>query len=187
MNQVRYTKFTTNGFTFAEAINSPLKKEKSLKNSFLSGVRNGIETALAEEIAGNISSKLMWNYVNKFTRGLGLENVLRGNLLKNFPTIDRFRNGSAISIKSLDLNAKSYAKASDIKSTLKNYINQLADFNGAVHKYKGQIQSIAGEQIKSKHLWLIIPQSSTSIQRNVLKNQIAYAKSKGIKITLLRL
>ncbi|SCL34140.1 RHS repeat-associated core domain-containing protein [Micromonospora pallida] len=41
--------------------------------------------------------------LNQFARGLAIEAKLGGNLPKNFPTIDKFANGVATSIKSMDL------------------------------------------------------------------------------------
>lgn len=52
-------------------------------------------------------------------------------LLKNYPVIDAFYDGIATSIKTMDLRAKSYAGGKNIYSTLKGYIDKLADFNGA--------------------------------------------------------
>ena len=45
----------------------------------------------------------------------------------NFPVIDRFNNGLATSIKSLDLGAKSYQNLTTLPRTVEEYVNKLAN------------------------------------------------------------
>lgn len=63
-------------------------------------------------------------------RGLIIEEQLGKNLKGNFPVIDKFLKGIATSIKSINLNAKSYQNEKVLFSTLKRYINQVAKFKG---------------------------------------------------------
>lgn len=78
-----------------------------------------------------------------FARGKKLEEVI-GNKIKqgdgdivglygNFPTIDMWNEGlgKAISIKTLDLDAKSYQNASTFRSTIRKYTKQLSEFEYA--------------------------------------------------------
>jgi RHS repeat-associated protein len=65
------------------------------------------------------------------SRGLAIEDALGGNLPRSFPTIDRFANGTATSIKSIDLTASSYQSTSALTSRLSGYVDKVAGFNGA--------------------------------------------------------
>ena len=53
-----------------------------------------------------------------------------GRLPPNFKTFDKYKEGVATSIKSLDTTAPSYAKPGAIESRLRGYINGAADFPG---------------------------------------------------------
>ncbi|MFN7942049.1 MAG: RHS repeat-associated core domain-containing protein [Thermoanaerobaculia bacterium] len=70
-------------------------------------------------------------------RGMELHETLGAKLgdalAKNFPTIDRFvrSNGSAISMKTIDLASKTYQRARALASRLGSYIKSLAEFAGA--------------------------------------------------------
>ena len=57
-----------------------------------------------------------------------IEKQLGQNLPQTFPTIDKFTNGVATSIKSMDLAAKGYADPSKIIQTGKGYIDEVAGF-----------------------------------------------------------
>lgn len=48
----------------------------------------------------------------------------------NFPTIDRFENGIATSIKSLYVNAATYQNAATLNRTVTGYIDSVANFGG---------------------------------------------------------
>ncbi|MRR31689.1 hypothetical protein EG834_15470, partial [bacterium] len=80
--------------------------------------------ACADGDCGNeiqLSAKLgqdVWK-MNPFTRGGEIESTLgrSPNLAQNFPVIDRYNNGLATSIKSLDLGAKSYQNLTTLTRT----------------------------------------------------------------------
>jgi hypothetical protein len=80
-----------------------------------SAIQNGLQT-----IQSNIQN--LWN-MNPSTRGNLIENLLgrSPNLAQNFPVIDRFKNGLATSIKSLDLGAKSYQNLTTLPQTVEGY------------------------------------------------------------------
>jgi len=79
--------------------------------------------------------------------------------------IDKFANGLATSIKSLDLTAKSYQKAEALASKINGYVDKLADFNGA--KLGGA--EVKGSEITSRELQLAVPAGSiTDAQRGVI-------------------
>ena len=104
------------------------------------------------------ASQSAWK-LNPFARGTAIDRVFN-NLGDTFPTIDRFKNGVATSVKSIDLGAKSYQNTSTLSSTIKGQVNQLNNFNGA--SFNGI--NITGEMIKQKELLLAIPSNATAAQ-----------------------
>jgi hypothetical protein len=72
----------------------------------------------------------VWNMAPS-ARGFAIEGMLGGNLPKAFPVIDKFADGVATSIKSIDLTAETYGKGNNLLNTLKGYTNKLSDFKGA--------------------------------------------------------
>lgn len=93
------------------------------------------------------SSKSVWS-LPWLERGLIIEEQLGKNLKGNFPVIDKFLNGVATSIKSIDLNAKSYQNGKVLFSTLKRYIDKVAKFKG--QRWNGVVIS---EEDITKELW----------------------------------
>lgn len=120
-----------------------------------------------------------------FDRGWEIERRL-GGWCNNFPTIDWADMDEAAgllknikSIKSIDLNAKTYQNTSKLYNTLKRYVNQLIDFNGA--KYKG-INWIV-QTGTPRTLEIAIPSSSmTKEQAEIFEKIIEYAQENGVKV-----
>ncbi|MGR3313278.1 hypothetical protein [Roseovarius indicus] len=48
----------------------------------------------------------------------------------NFPVIDKFENGLATSIKSIDLDAATYQSGATLTGTLNGYVDKVAGFQG---------------------------------------------------------
>ena len=95
------------------------------------------------------------------SRGFVYETFLGGNLVKNYPVIDKFINGVATSIKTLDLGAKTYtANVKTIFSRLKTYIDDLHGFQGTIH---GGVNT-TNNAIKTKILEIGIPRGATTTQ-----------------------
>lgn len=83
------------------------------------------------------------------------------------------------SIKSIDLNAKTYQSASKLRSKLKGYIDDLAKFNGT--SYKGVEWSV--QPGTSRTLEIAIPSSPmTNSQLKIFNEMMEYARKKGITI-----
>jgi RHS repeat-associated protein len=115
-------------------------------------------------------------------RGLILEALLGTNLPFTFPVIDRFINGVATSIKSVNLHSKSYQAASGLKSVLKKYIDELAAFNGA--KHAGTV--VEGADIARRVLEVAVPAGGGSAaQAAALNEMFLYAASKGVILVLI--
>lgn len=123
-----------------------------------------ISTVMAPEALLFRGASAVWRAA-PFARGLAIEAKLGGNLPSAFPVIDRFEKGVATSIKSLDLNAKTYQNASALTSKLNDYISKLAGFNGA--SFSGR--TIKSSQISSRVLEVAVPKGSmTAAQQGAI-------------------
>jgi hypothetical protein len=120
-------------------------------------LRNKLRMEAATALAG--AAKSVWKQ-NPFSRGRVIEKLMGMNLHPNFPVIDRFANGVATSIKSLDVNAKSYQDAGSVYGKIKDYVDSVASFNGAV--YGGN--SIDASEIQSRALDLVLSDLPSSKQ-----------------------
>jgi hypothetical protein len=94
-------------------------------------------------------------------RGVAAERRRGMSLPQNFPTIDRFSNGIAISIKSIDLNAPSHQEPWRLEARINYYVNRLAAFTGA----RWGEEDIQSEQIKGRSLDLIVPRGSLDSEK----------------------
>ncbi|MGL4825644.1 MAG: hypothetical protein ACRC4G_05580, partial [Alphaproteobacteria bacterium] len=110
--------------------------------------------------------------------GEKIEQALGQNLHKNYPVIDRFDNGVVTSIKSIDLNAKTYQDAKKLERTLERYVDKVAWFEGSTFAAK----PIKLEEIRLRALDLAIPHSGTPAQQQIFKNLVDYAKNKGVTV-----
>ena len=116
-----------------------------------------------------------------FERGRLIEQLLGTTLPYAFPVIDRFVNGVATSIKSLDLAAKSYRHGSRIRSTLKKYIDELASFNGATH---GGAR-VARGAITARRLEVAIPIGPMSAEQlSAIEAMIQYGAAHGVEVVV---
>ena len=120
-----------------------------------------------------------------FDRGWEIERRL-GGWCNNFPTIDWADMDEAAgllknikSIKSIDLNAKTYKKASKLRSKLRGYVDELARFNKT--KY-GNTHWVV-EEGTSRILQIAIPSGGmTDAQAKVFEEIIEYAREKGVEV-----
>lgn len=100
-----------------------------------------------------------------------------------FPTIDKFANGVATSIKSLDLTAPSYHQKSCAQSR-PGYINKIAGFNCA-QRAGERVRSL---DIKGRALELAIPAGSvTAEQQAALDAARKYAAARGVSFTVVKI
>jgi RHS repeat-associated protein len=119
---------------------------------------------------GGLFGKSIWS-LNAFERGRKIESMLGGNLPSNFPVIDKFVNGVATSIKSVDLNSVSYQSASGLRALLNGYVNSVANFTG--RSWAGvQVGTNATNQIISRTLEIAIPKGSATATQQAVMNQI---------------
>ena len=110
-------------------------------------------------------------------RGEAIERALGHNLPGNFPVIDRFENGIATSIKSIDLDSASYLTGNGLKSALTRYVDKVAGYQGTGAKgWAGVV--IREKQITGRGLDLIVPHRGSATQRDVLADIVKYGASR---------
>jgi hypothetical protein len=115
-------------------------------------------------------------------RGVQIENAIGRSpqLANNFPTIDRFENGIATSIKSIDLGAKSYQNIGTLTSQVQEYVTKVANFPGA--RWGGT--EITTNMITGRQLILAIPPNATAQQMAALQQLQTWAANQGVNLTL---
>lgn len=116
-----------------------------------------------------------------FKRGRAIEKALGSNLVDNFPVIDRWKNGIATSIKSLDVGAKSYQNVSRLTSKVRGYINKVAKFNG--QRWAGR--EIQVTDVKGRALMLAVPHTGTPAQQAALAKLLEYGRKLGVHVTII--
>jgi filamentous hemagglutinin len=116
------------------------------------------------------------------TRGKLLERVHGMNLPSNFPVIDRFADGVATSIKSVDLNSRTYRDVSALKNKVIGDVNALARFQRA--ERLGVV--VDASMIRARRLEVIIPQGASNAQIATLNQATTYAKSKGVTLVVIQ-
>ena len=120
----------------------------------------------------------IWD-MKPFDRGMVIEKML-GGWCDNFPVIDKYDEitKTATSIKSIDLNAKSYASPSAITRKLKEYTDALYNFKGDVNKNHNALI------IFEKKLEIAIPSNSSEAALQAVDDAIKYANDKGIEVII---
>ena len=116
-------------------------------------------------------------------RGLAIEARLGGNLPVGFRVIDRFDQGVATRIKSIDLNAKTYQDTRALTSLLNGFIDRLVGWSGQTTPYAGVV--IQPGQVTAKTLQIAIPPRSTSAAQKAIFDAAAQrAQSSGINFII---
>jgi RHS repeat-associated protein len=112
-------------------------------------------------------------------RGQQIEAALGANLPSSFPVIDRFTNGIATSIKSMDLGATTYQSIGSLASKLNSYIDAVAGFAGA--RFGGA--AVDASQITARELQLAIPTGGASAAQQAALNAAA-SRAAGVGVNL---
>lgn len=116
-------------------------------------------------------------------RGIEIEIIRAGShrLPNGFPVVDILRNGTAISVKSIDFTLKSY-KGSLLLYKLKGYVNKLARFRGATwggRTVRGNVK---------KELEIVIPRGkATKAQQKIFDEVVEYGKMNHISVKIIEL
>jgi hypothetical protein len=114
-------------------------------------------------------------------RGEAIEQAFGHNLPGNFPVIDRFNNGVASSIKSIDLDGASYLTGNTLGNTLTRYVDKVAGFNGRT--WADQV--IRSSDIKGRALDVVVPHSGSAAQQATLNQIIKYGSTKGVTVNVI--
>ena len=130
-------------------------------------------------IAGNTVSP--WS-LGPSPRGFAIEEALGGNLPRSFPTIDSFANGTATSIKSIDLTASSYQTAARLTGRLNGYVDSVAGFDGAV--FDG-VRIAPGATTARELVVAIEPGVASSAQQAALAEVVQYGASNGVTVRVV--
>lgn len=108
------------------------------------------------------------------------------NAPASYPTIDIWNpaTGEAISIKSIDLGAKTYQSADALSGKLRQYINSVAGFSGS--NWGGL--NIRASQITSRALMVAIPDGVASYgQWTIMYQAYLYGLRKGVAVTFVEI
>jgi hypothetical protein len=131
--------------------------------SAMTGHKGDAALSVLSAIPGEKMVASVWKLGN-FARGIAIETALGKNLAAGFPVIDRFLNGTATSIKSIDLTAKTYQDTKALSGTLEKYVDAVSNFNGA----KYGVESVAQSEIAARELQVAIPKGGmTAAQQKV--------------------
>jgi hypothetical protein len=137
-------------------------------------------TALAAlpPAAGAEAASAAWE-LGWAARGIYISEQRGANLAPNFPVIDKWLNGVATSIKSIDLTAATYQDATRLTYRLDVYVNKLIFFDGASF---GDYQ-IEASNINGRVLDLVVPKGNmTAAQRAAISAAKARAKAFGVEV-----
>lgn len=166
-----------------------------MKFPFLSGLLPGVkirQTASAciwagEEGVEALTGKdeicqSVWDMTN-IKRGLEIRKRQGANLPFNFSTVAKFENGTATSIKSLNIDEPYYKDTVNLEKKVIGYLNKLEEFNGGTC---GGV-SISSSEISKKEMILVIPETDiTPGQHAVIDKCILIARNKGITLSPIR-
>jgi hypothetical protein len=142
-----------------------------------SGARGAVELGRVRRALA--SGESVWSLSNA-RRGELIEDALGFNMrARNFPVIDRWANGVATSIKSINLMAKTYRSGAKLRGRLVGMIDKLADFKGA--RWGGQ--RIRGGQIRKRRLLVAIPLTRLSPDQIVaMARAWRYGRSRRVRV-----
>ena len=104
-------------------------------------------------------------------------------LAENFPVIDRFENGVATSIKSIDLHAATYQDTTRLAGTVTRYLNTLAQWNGQTRPWGGF--QIFPSEIQTKVLELAVPPGGSPSQWRTLIQLQQAATELGVRLDIV--
>lgn len=115
--------------------------------------------------------------------GLKIDELLKNNLGRTFKTFDNFeaKTGTATSVKSINLDAKTYQKDSGLSSKIKGDINATLDFT----EYKLNDNYLNSSNINRRVINIVVdnkPLNQSQIEN--LKKSIDYGKLNNVEIKI---
>jgi hypothetical protein len=123
-------------------------------------------------------------HLRPFPRGRAVEDVLNANLRDwpNFPRIDDFQaaTGTATSIKSVDLTAKTYQRAGGLEYRLRKYVNDVQGFNGARRTNRaGDVADIPAASVQHRELVVAVERGTITHDQQQVINTITRNAANG--------
>lgn len=138
-----------------------------------------------EDDPGKLSDSV-W-MLDNFSRGKAIRTWFGGDLPHDFPVIAEFSDGTATSIKSLDVTAPTYSSREAFSRKVTSCIDQLSGFSGARYEKNGASIHISENEICQRQLVLVIPENGT---RTWLEQELAnlgvHAQNKGVFFHVVR-
>ena len=122
--------------------------------------------------------------LSNFERGLSLRSTYGGNLPVYYPVIAKWNNGTATSIKSIDLTAPGYQNPGILSDAIQENIDDLAGFEGTASSFGTTGIQISSDQISSRVLVIIIPRNSPKEAYNELISKTYDAAIYGVQIQI---
>ena len=166
----------TINFPFLSNILPPFKINQAASSCAWGGA-DGIDT---EGTKAGEELNSVWDK-DKIERGQIIRQLEGANLPFKFPTIAKLENGTAISIKSMNIDEKYYQKGSNIKTKLKQYIEKLSEFSGG----KSGGVTVGINDFHRKELVLVIPETTiTTAQKIAIEECKDIAFQKGITLSI---
>jgi len=164
-------------FPFLSQLFSGIKIKQMASTCVWAG-EDGVSMSEDEDLDEETS---VWNMTN-IKRGREIRKLQGANLPYNFPTIAKFQNGTATSIKSLNIDKLYYQNSKNLKLKLMTNINKLEEFNGG----KSSSRTIDSYEIFRKELILILPETQVlPNQQQTIDECIQIARSKGIDLKII--
>ncbi len=172
-----------------DQINSLLRKcdgdlATRIKKISEGGLKTGIDESFSKldvDIDNVDLPEGTWNK-RATDRGKDIDEIMNNNVGQNYPVIDKIdENGVVTSVKSRDLNCKTYQNGSNLEKTIKKDIDKVANFDGA--DWNGV--DIEASDITGRQLQIVVPNTTLSdAQIKAINNAIQYGKSKGVKVII---
>lgn len=125
----------------------------------------------------------VWSLTN-FDRGLRIRTTFGGNLPATYPVIATWEDGTATSIKSIDLTAPGYATEGELTENVETMLNDLKNFSGTDSAWGSSEIEITSDMITSRVLVVVIPENSPESAYNELVTCSSYASSMGIEMRI---
>jgi len=142
-------------------------------------VQQALQNSASQGQGAASATRGLWS-LNPFARGTQIEQMLGQNLPQNYPTWDRYANGVATSIKSIDLGAKTYQSAGNLTTTLNRYVS--AAQNGILRTWSWA--PLTGQPITQRVVQVAVPWMPTagSAQATVLAAVQQSALNAGVSV-----
>lgn len=134
---------------------------------------------------GEADDDSIWSAGN-FERGLYFREREGGDLPHGYPVLAAFRSGEAISIKSIDLTAPHYRSPEALRLKVMGHVQELALFQGTAEPWGRRRIRIAGGDIRSRSLRLVIPENSPPEAVRIIAQIQRQAQQAGVQLIVVR-